>query len=93
MPGSEVTLVTDWDGGKATAKAGKDGRFRLTVPTPVAGGPYTMVFSDGTGDDKVLCNVLSGEVWQRWLPRRIIRVSDCFRSRGLHRLPRLKMPK
>lgn len=33
MPGSEVTLVTDWDGGKATAKAGKDGRFRLTVPT------------------------------------------------------------
>lgn len=63
MPGSEVTLVTDWDGGKATAKAGKDGRFRLTVPTPVAGGPYTMVFSDGTGDDKVLCNVLSGEVW------------------------------
>ncbi len=37
MPGSEVTLVADWGGGKATAKAGKDGRFRLTVPTPVAG--------------------------------------------------------
>lgn len=62
-PGAKVTLVTDWEGGKASAKADKDGRFRLTVPTPEAGGPYTMIFSDGTGDDKVLCNVLSGEVW------------------------------
>jgi len=66
-PGSTVQAVTDWGKGnaqtKSATKADKDGKFRLQLPTPAAGGPYTIVLSDGSGDDTVLSNVLSGEVW------------------------------
>lgn len=62
-PGAKVSVKADWQGGEATAKADREGRFKLSLPTPAAGGPYTLVLSDGTGDDLVLSNVLSGEVW------------------------------
>ncbi|MDE5942540.1 MAG: 9-O-acetylesterase [Muribaculaceae bacterium] len=64
-PGSTVTVKTDWgDGVKVSGKADKDGRFRIEVPTPEAGGPFTVIVSDGSKDgDVVLSNVLSGEVW------------------------------
>lgn len=64
-PGSTVTVTADWaDGASAKAKADKDGRFRLMLSTPSAGGPYTVIVSDGDKDgDAVLSNVLSGEVW------------------------------
>jgi len=62
-PGAKVVLTTDWGAKPVTAVAGKDGKFKMQVTTPAAGGPYTMILSDGTGDDTVLCNVLSGEVW------------------------------
>lgn len=63
-PGAEVTASADWSNGvKASAKAGADGRFSVALPTPAAGGPYTIVVSDGDGDPVVLSNVLSGEVW------------------------------
>ena len=62
-PGAKVSVKADWNGGEATVKADKDGRFSLSLPTPAAGGPFTVVLSDGTGDDLVLSNVLSGEVW------------------------------
>ena len=61
--GAKVSVKADWNGGEATAKADKEGRFSLSLPTPAAGGPFTLVLSDGTGDDLVLSNVLSGEVW------------------------------
>lgn len=61
--GAKVSVKADWDGGEATTKADKEGRFSLSLPTPAAGGPFTVVLSDGTGDDLVLSNVLSGEVW------------------------------
>lgn len=61
-PGATVTVKTDWPGGSASAKADKEGRFAVKLPTPEAGGPYTMIISDGT-DRKVLQNLLSGEVW------------------------------
>ena len=62
-PGAKVSVRADWNGGEATTKADKNGRFSLSLPTPAAGGPFTVVLSDGTGDDLVLSNVLSGEVW------------------------------
>ncbi len=62
-PMSQVTVRTDWSDDVVKTKAGKDGRFSVTLPTPAAGGPYTLIVSDGTGDDTVLSNVLSGEVW------------------------------
>lgn len=62
-PMSQVTVRTDWSDDVVKTKAGKDGRFSVTLPTPAAGGPYTLIVSDGTGDNTVLSNVLSGEVW------------------------------
>ncbi len=61
-PGSKVTVSTDWLAKPVNVTAGKDGRFAVKVKTPAAGGPYTIVVSDGK-DKKILQNVLSGEVW------------------------------
>lgn len=60
-PGATVTLLTSWDGQTHRTKAGADGSWKLTVPTPEAGGPYTLTFSDGK--KLVLDNVMIGEVW------------------------------
>ena len=63
-PGATVTATADWsDKAKATAKADAQGRFSLQLPTPGAGGPYTIIVSDGSDAPAVLQNVLSGEVW------------------------------
>jgi len=62
-PGAKVTVKTDWLGTELSTKAGADGVFSLDVPTPAAGGPYTIIISDGDGEPAVLCNILSGEVW------------------------------
>ena len=62
-PGAEVKVTTDWANGKATGKAGADGAFSIALPTPGAGGPYTIIVDDGNGEPKVLSNVLSGELW------------------------------
>lgn len=63
-PQSQVTFRADWKNGKVTGRADGDGRFTLRVPTPEAGGPYTLIVDDGTEEGrKVLQNVLVGEVW------------------------------
>lgn len=61
-PGSKVTLSADWLARPVTVKAGRDGKFSLEFVTPQAGGPYTLLVSDGK-DRKALQNVLVGEVW------------------------------
>lgn len=48
-PLSTVTFRSDWEGGECKAKADKEGRFVMKVPTPPAGGPYTIIVDDGTG--------------------------------------------
>lgn len=62
-PLSTVTFRSDWKGGECKAKANQEGRFVMKVPTPPAGGPYTIIVDDGTGEKKILQNVLVGEVW------------------------------
>ncbi len=62
-PLSTVTFRSDWEGGECKVKANKEGRFVMKVPTPPAGGPYTIIIDDGTGEKKILQNVLVGEVW------------------------------
>ena len=62
-PLSTVTFRSDWEGGECKAKADKEGRFVMKVPTPPAGGPYTIIVDDGTGEKKILQDGLSGEVW------------------------------
>jgi sialate O-acetylesterase len=56
-----VEVTTSWDDKKYAIKAADDGRFKLKVSTPKAGGPYNVTISDGIA--LTLENVLIGEVW------------------------------
>ena len=60
-PGKKVTIHPSWSTKAITANADKDGRWKAAVPTPEAGGPYTIELSDG--ERLTLRNVLIGEVW------------------------------
>lgn len=61
-PGSKVVLKADWLSAPLSAVTGGNGKFTLKLPTPDCGGPYTIVLNDGHGE-KVLQNILIGEVW------------------------------
>ncbi len=56
-----VKVVTSWNDKKYSTKASDDGRWKLKVATPTAGGPYDVTISDGKA--LKLENVLIGEVW------------------------------
>lgn len=60
-PSATVKVTTSWDGQTTATKSGKDGRWRLSVATPKAGGPYTVTVTDG--EPLTLTDVLIGEVW------------------------------
>lgn len=60
-PGREVSVKASWSDSKFSTKADGEGRFRIEIPTPEAGGPYTITVSDGK--KLVLSNVMSGDVW------------------------------
>lgn len=59
--GKTVKIVTSWDKKTYTTRAGADGKWRIDVQTPVAGGPYEVSISDGK--PVVLHDVMIGEVW------------------------------
>lgn len=61
-PGSRVVLKADWLTAPVSAGTDGNGKFTLKLPTPDSGGPYTIVLDDGHGE-KVLQNILIGEVW------------------------------
>ncbi|MCX6327142.1 MAG: sialate O-acetylesterase [Bacteroidia bacterium] len=56
-----VKVSTSWNKKSYTAQAGSDGKWKLKVATPSAGGPYEVSVSDGT--TLRLKNVMIGEVW------------------------------
>ncbi len=56
-----VKVSTSWDQQTYKVKAASDGKFKLQVQTPKAGGPYDITFDDGK--KLVLNNILVGEVW------------------------------
>ncbi len=60
-PGSEVSVKPSWSSGTYTAPVRPDGSWSILLPTPDAGGPYSIIFSDG--EELRLENVLIGEVW------------------------------
>jgi sialate O-acetylesterase len=58
---STVRVTTGWDRKSYTARAGSDGKFKVKVATPSAGGPWEITISDGK--QLRLSNVMIGEVW------------------------------
>ncbi|MFO7616855.1 MAG: sialate O-acetylesterase [Bacteroidales bacterium] len=60
-PGESVTVLTSWDGRVVTCKADAEGKWRVNVTTPTAGGPYSIKIS---AKNKIhLEDILIGEVW------------------------------
>ncbi|MCG6188557.1 sialate O-acetylesterase [Maribellus maritimus] len=56
-----VKVTTSWNNKNYSTKADSDGKWKVKVSTPVAGGPFSISISDGK--TKKLNNVLIGEVW------------------------------
>ncbi len=60
-PGTKVKLTTSWNRNPYTCIAGKDSRWKVSISTPEAGGPYNLFIE---GDKKItIRNVYAGEVW------------------------------
>ncbi|QGY42644.1 sialate O-acetylesterase [Maribellus comscasis] len=56
-----VKVTTSWNNKSYSTKADSEGKWKVKVSTPVAGGPFSISISDGK--TKKLNNVLIGEVW------------------------------
>ncbi len=61
QPNKQVEITTSWNKKKYNALSDSEGKWKVAVATPKAGGPYTITISDGT--PLVLKDVLIGEVW------------------------------
>lgn len=61
-PGSEIIFSSTWLDNPLKTGANAQGEFSFEIPTPPAGGPYSMSFKDSEGTVNIE-NVLSGEVW------------------------------
>ncbi|MBN1415283.1 MAG: sialate O-acetylesterase [Bacteroidales bacterium] len=59
--GANVILKTSWDGCKYETRTDENGKWKVMIKTPAAGGPYDIKISDGKV--KTISNVLIGEVW------------------------------
>ena len=57
----KVIISPSWSKKRYSVLPDSDGKWFIRIPTPEAGGPFSIVFSDG--DKTVLENVLLGEIW------------------------------
>jgi len=62
-PGSTVKVKTSWNNYTYSAKTDDDGKWKVSVQTPSAGGPYVMVFTEDDQTPVTINNVFIGEVW------------------------------
>jgi sialate O-acetylesterase len=60
-PGSNVEVGTSWDGLNYSTRSDAEGKWKVKVNTPAAGGPFEIQISDGT--ILTLSDVYIGEVW------------------------------
>lgn len=56
-----VKITTSWNKKTITTKADNDGKWKTSVETPAAGGPYSITLNDGEKTE--LKNILMGELW------------------------------
>lgn len=59
--GAKVKVKAAWNRKTYTALTAPDGTFQVTLQVPAAGGPYTLMFDDGT--PLTLHDIYIGEVW------------------------------
>ena len=60
-PNKQVRITTSWNNQSYTTAADKTGKWKTTITTPKAGGPYSITFNDG--ETTKLNDILIGEVW------------------------------
>ncbi len=60
-PGSKVRVTTSWDKRSYSTIAGSDGRWKVSVQVPAAGGPYEIQVSGSK--NIIFRDVFAGEVW------------------------------
>lgn len=60
-PGAVVRVKASWNNIWYRCTADKSGKFKAIIPTPKAGGPYTITIKDES--TRVLKDILVGEVW------------------------------
>ena len=60
-PNKQITLFTSWNLKRYKTTADNDGNWKFSFATTKAGGPYTIVISDGKS--VTLSNIMLGEVW------------------------------
>jgi len=60
-PGEKIRVVASWNDKVDSVQGSRDGRWKIPLPTPAAGGPYTITIK---GQNTVILeNILIGEVW------------------------------
>lgn len=60
-PADKVYVTTSWNNKKDSATVGRDAKWSIAIPTPSAGGPYTITIQSGNTIE--LQNIMIGEVW------------------------------
>lgn len=60
-PGEKIAITASWNNKEDSVKGTRDGNWKLSLPTPAAGGPYTITIKGQ--NTLVLDNILLGEVW------------------------------
>ncbi|WP_316848809.1 sialate O-acetylesterase [Pedobacter agri] len=60
-PSSKVKIITSWNKENYSVTTDQNGKWKIKVATPVAGGPYRIEFNDG--EKLILNDILIGEVW------------------------------
>lgn len=58
---ASITLITSWNKKLNTTKADENGKWKIFVQTPKAGGPFIIEIKDK--ETTILNNILIGEVW------------------------------
>ncbi len=58
----KIYITTSWNNITDSTSANGDGKWKIAIATPAAGGPYTITFK-GRDSVIVLKNILIGEVW------------------------------
>lgn len=56
-----VKITASWNKKTVSVKADSDGKWKTSIETPAAGGPYSISFNDG--EKTQLDNILVGELW------------------------------